>query len=83
MWSDPLPYHVPVPYAAVAAPAEDDPAARWSPSRDPRLGPHPRCPVPPLFDACLDVLTNYIDCVESLWGVPDAIKVGGGVRTVG
>ncbi|KAG2431299.1 hypothetical protein HYH02_013430 [Chlamydomonas schloesseri] len=55
--------------------AEADAAAEWRPSRDPALGPHPRDPVKPLFGHCLDVLTAYIDCVESLWGVPDAIKV--------
>eukprot|EP00198_Chlamydomonas_reinhardtii_P013477 XP_001702814.1 predicted protein [Chlamydomonas reinhardtii] len=54
---------------------EADAAAHWHPSRDPALGPHPRDPVRPLFGQCLDVLTAYIDCVESLWGVPDAIKV--------
>ncbi|KAG2430452.1 hypothetical protein HXX76_009975 [Chlamydomonas incerta] len=54
---------------------EADAAAQWQPSRDPALGPHPRDPVRPLFGQCLDVLTSYIECVESLWGVPDAIKV--------
>ncbi|GLC34657.1 hypothetical protein PLESTM_000222000 [Pleodorina starrii] len=49
--------------------------ADWQPSRDPGLGPHPSDPVRPLFDVCLDVLTAYVDCVESLWGVPDVIKV--------
>ncbi|KAG2483984.1 hypothetical protein HYH03_017151 [Edaphochlamys debaryana] len=50
-------------------------AADWEPSRDPSLGPHPRCPVPPLFATCLGVLTAWVECVESLEGVPDAIRV--------
>lgn len=49
--------------------------AAWAPSRDPSLGPHPRSAVGPLFDACLRVLTTYVDCIESLVGVPDAIRV--------
>ncbi|EFJ52453.1 hypothetical protein VOLCADRAFT_86557 [Volvox carteri f. nagariensis] len=57
--------------AAAAAAAGD---AGWQPSRDPFLGPHTRDPVRPLFEICLDVLTAYVDCVESLWGVPDVIK---------
>ncbi|KXZ44033.1 hypothetical protein GPECTOR_75g757 [Gonium pectorale] len=60
--------------AAEEQQAPDD-AAAWEPSRDPRLGPHPRDAVQPLFGRCLEVLTEYIDCVESLVGVPDAIKV--------
>ncbi|GLI64150.1 hypothetical protein VaNZ11_007335 [Volvox africanus] len=49
--------------------------AEWQPRRDPALGPHPQESVRSLFDTCLDVLTTYVDCVESLWGVPDVIKV--------
>ena len=70
-------HHLTPPAPAPNAPhaGEADAAAHWHPSRDPALGPHPRDPVRPLFGQCLDVLTAYIDCVESLWGVPDAIKV--------
>ncbi|GIL72169.1 hypothetical protein Vretimale_462 [Volvox reticuliferus] len=53
--------------------AEDE--AEWQPRRDPSLGPHPQESVRSLFETCLDVLTTYVDCVESLWGVPDVIKV--------
>ncbi|GIL45521.1 hypothetical protein Vafri_2737 [Volvox africanus] len=49
--------------------------AEWQPRRDPSLGPHPQETVRSLFDTCLDVLTTYVDCVESLWGIPDVIKV--------
>ena len=31
--------------------------------------------VQPLFDCCLSMLVDHIDCVESLSGLPDAIKV--------
>ena len=29
----------------------------------------------PLFDICVDVLVEHVDCIESLWGVPDAMRV--------
>ncbi|GFR40008.1 hypothetical protein Agub_g543, partial [Astrephomene gubernaculifera] len=61
-----------------AAPAEQEAlseAAGWVPRRDPALGPHLVDPVAPLFSLCLDVLTEWVECVESLEGVPDVIKV--------
>jgi glutathionylspermidine synthase len=30
--------------------------------------------VKPLFDMCVELVAEYIDDVESLWGLPDAIK---------
>lgn len=48
---------------------------QWVPTRDLELGPRAACPVPPLLELCTDLLVEYIDAVESLWGVPDAIKV--------
>jgi hypothetical protein len=33
-----------------------------------------QCAVKPLFDMCLELVAEYIDDVESLWGLPDAIK---------
>lgn len=35
--------------------------------------------VPSLFDCCMVVLNEYVDCIESLLGVPDSIKVWGSV----
>lgn len=48
----------------------------WTPSRKagaPRRAA--QCAVKPLFDTCLSLVVDYIDDVESLWGLPDAIKV--------
>lgn len=50
-------------------------ALRWVPLRDPALGPRPACCVKLLSTSCLDVLVEYIDAVESLWGLPDDMKV--------
>lgn len=47
----------------------------WQPLRDVAAGPRPQARVRSLFDTCLGLLTEYIDAVESLWGVPDAIRV--------
>jgi len=48
----------------------------WTPSRGPGA---PRraaqCEVKPLFSVCVQLLVEYIDDVETLWGLPDAIKV--------
>ncbi len=48
----------------------------WVPSRGPGA---PRraaqCEVKPLFGICVELLVEYIDDVETLWGLPDAIKV--------
>ena len=61
-------------------------AVHWSPSRDPALSrsaaPLTGGPVlPSLLDTCLAVLTEYVDCIETLAGVPDAMKVESGRRT--
>jgi len=29
----------------------------------------------PLFDTCLTLLADYVDCIETLQGIPDVIKV--------
>ena len=50
----------------------------WSPSRDPSLGPpagEGTAAVLPLLERCMAVLSDYVDCIESLEGVPDTIKV--------
>ena len=46
------------------------------------LGARPRSCVRPLFSLCIDLLTEYIDCVDSLEGVPEAIRVGVHTRCV-
>jgi hypothetical protein len=47
----------------------------WTPSRQPGAPPRTaQCAVRPLFDICLALVSEYIDDVESLWGLPDAIK---------
>jgi F-box and leucine-rich repeat protein 7 len=49
----------------------------WTPSRQPGAPPRmAQCAVKPLFDICLTLVSEYIDDVESLWGLPDAIKAG-------
>lgn len=48
----------------------------WTPSRGagaPRRAA--QCEVKPLFGICVQLLVEYIDDVETLWGLPDAIKV--------
>ena len=52
-----------------------DDSVTWSPKRDLALGPRPAETVPPLFQACLTLLVDYIEDVESLLGLPDIIKV--------
>ena len=44
------------------------------------LGARPRTRVRPLFSLCIDLLTEYIDCVDSLEGVPETIRVGVHIR---
>ncbi len=46
----------------------------WRPSRNPSLGPRVTCPVPALRALCVSVLVQYADCLESLAGVPDAMR---------
>lgn len=36
----------------------------WEPRRDPGQGPRHACPVAPLRAMCMEVLVEYIDCVE-------------------
>ncbi len=45
--------------------------------RDLTLGERPCCRVQSLTKMCTDALVEVIEHVESLWGLPDAIKVGG------
>ena len=61
--------------AAAQAAAEAEAAADWAPKRDHRLGPRPSPRVGRLFDMCLDLLVEYIEDVETLYGLPSAIKV--------
>lgn len=50
-------------------------AVVWNPARDPKLGSRPPRSVGPLYQACIRLLVDYIEDVESLWGMPDDIKV--------
>ena len=61
--------------AAALAAAEAEAAADWMPKRDHKLGPRPVQRVGRLFDMCLDLLVEYIEDVETLCGLPSAIKV--------
>ncbi len=61
--------------AAAQAAAEAEAAADWAPKRDHRLGPRPSPRVGRLFDMCLDLLVEHIEDVETLYGLPSAIKV--------
>ena len=61
--------------AAAQAAAEAEAAAEWTPKRDRRLGPRPCLRVDRLFDMCLDLLVEHIEDVETLYGLPSAIKV--------
>ena len=47
----------------------------WVPARDATLGRRPACAVPPLLELCVRLIRDHIEDVESLWGLPDAIKV--------
>ena len=47
----------------------------WVPARDAALGRRPACEVPPLLELCVRLIRDHIEDVESLWGLPDAIKV--------
>lgn len=46
----------------------------WTPRHDVRLGPRPRCNVPLLFDLALDLVVEYAEDVESLWGLPEVVR---------
>lgn len=46
----------------------------WQPSRDVKLGPRPRGNVPPLLTIALELVANYIEDVESLYGLPELVK---------
>ena len=61
--------------AAALAAAEAEAAADWTPKRDHRLGPRPAQRVGRLFDMCLDLLVEHIEDIETLYGLPSAIKV--------
>ncbi|KAJ9516682.1 hypothetical protein QJQ45_015137, partial [Haematococcus lacustris] len=51
------------------------PGSCWVPRRDPSLGARLPCPVPSLDSLCCSLLAEYLDCVMSLEGVPDLIRV--------
>ncbi len=51
-------------------------AVAWAPSRDVALGPRKACRVDPLFSLSLSLIVEYLEDVETLVGLPDAIKVG-------
>ncbi|KDD74595.1 hypothetical protein H632_c1199p0 [Helicosporidium sp. ATCC 50920] len=50
-------------------------AATWHPSRDVGLGPRHSSLVPTLEDLALGVVVDFIEDVESIDGLPDAIRV--------
>ena len=50
---------------------------RWVPSRKPGSArPAAQAEVAALSDICTDLLARHVEDIESLWGLPDAIKVG-------
>eukprot|EP00798_Chlamydomonas_sp_ICE-L_P027995 gene27995-32424_t len=53
----------------------DEAADDWEPQRDISLGPHPKSNVRLLSNICMDLLVEYVDCVESLVGVAETIRV--------
>lgn len=53
---------------------EDD-SIVWSPKRNAKLGPRPPNTVGTLYQSCIALLVEHIEDVESLWGIPDIIKV--------
>ena len=53
----------------------DKAAISWKPSRDIKLGNRRTCRVRPLYEMCADVLTEYVEDIETLEGLPDSIKV--------
>jgi len=58
--------------AAAAAPAgAQAAAARWAPREG--GGARGRF-IPPLFSLCLDLLVDHVGEIDSLWGLPDAIR---------
>ncbi|EIE21398.1 RNI-like protein [Coccomyxa subellipsoidea C-169] len=61
--------------AAAQAVAAAEAEADWRPRRDPALGPRVPPRVGKLFSMCLAVLVEYIDDVETLYGMPTMIKV--------
>lgn len=61
--------------AAAQAAANAEAEADWRPQRDPALGLRPAPRVGKLFSMCLALLVEYIDDVETLYGLPTPIKV--------
>lgn len=47
----------------------------WTPARDPAVGPRARDLVPSLFNTCVNIVVEHLDCVETLWGLPEQLKV--------
>ena len=50
-------------------------SVEWTPARDYKLGERPAQRVGPLFQMAVELLMEHIEDVESLWGLPDVIKV--------
>ncbi len=68
--------------AAAQAVAAAEAEADWRPRRDPALRPRVPPRVGKLFSMCLAVLVEYIDDVETLYGMPTMIKVNVPVKPV-
>lgn len=51
------------------------PQATWQPSRDVSLGARRTDRVPSLLSKCISLVVDHIDDVESLFGLPEAVKV--------
>ncbi|CAG9466254.1 unnamed protein product [Pedinophyceae sp. YPF-701] len=54
--------------------AEAGDVLKWEPKRDPRT-PRQTGDIRSLFSMCLDICAGFLDCVESLYGIPDPVKV--------
>ena len=59
--------------ARLASLADD--SLTWKPRRDPEQGPRPPVAIDSMFQGCLELLVEHIEDVETLWGMPDLIKV--------
>lgn len=61
--------------AAAQAATEAEAEAQWEPCHDGAAAPPPAKRVGKLYNMCLSLLVEYIDDVETLWGLPTIIKV--------
>ena len=57
------------------AAAADAAALAWQPRRDVTLGPRPGVRVASLVALCVDLVVVHLEDVDTLWGMPDMIKV--------